>query len=30
VCSSDLAKIGCFPDLYKALLPAAPNLVITL
>ena len=24
------AKIGCFPDLYKALLPAAPNLVITL
>ncbi len=26
----DGAKIGCFPDLYKALLPAAPNLVITL
>lgn len=24
------AKIGCFPDLYKALMPAAPNLVITL
>ena len=26
----DGARIGCFPDLYKALLPAAPNLVITL
>ena len=24
------ARIGCFPDLYKALAPAAPDLVITL